>query len=72
GSEPLLPTLAGLPTLVLAGDSDSLTPPDQARAMAQAIPGARFAVIPRAGHLTPVEQPEQVLAQLRDFLKSIG
>ena len=71
-SEPLLPTLAGLPTLVLAGDSDSLTPPDQARAMAQAIPGARFAVIPRAGHLTPVEQPEQVLAQLRDFLKSIG
>jgi YbgC/YbaW family acyl-CoA thioester hydrolase len=72
GSEPLLPTLAGLPTLVLAGDSDSLTPPDQARAMAQAIPGARFAVISRAGHLTPVEQPEQVLAQLRDFLKSIG
>jgi 3-oxoadipate enol-lactonase len=71
-SEPLLPSLAGLPTLVLSGDSDSLTPPDQARAMAQAIPGARFAVIPGAGHLTPVEQPALVLAQLRDFLQSIG
>jgi 3-oxoadipate enol-lactonase len=72
GSEPLLPALAGLPTLVVAGDSDSLPPPDQARAMAQAIPGARFALIPGAGHLPPVEQPDRVLTQLRDFLKSIG
>jgi pimeloyl-ACP methyl ester carboxylesterase len=72
GSEPLLPSLAGLPVLVLTGDADSLTPPDQARAMAQAIPGARFALIPGAGHLTPVERPELVLTELREFLQSIG
>ncbi len=71
-SQPLLSSLAGLPTLLLAGDSDSLTPPDRARAMAQAIPGARLGIIPDAGHLTPVEQPDLVLAQLRDFLKSVG
>src|SRR3954452_11173544 len=41
GSESLLPTLAGLPTLILAGEADSIVPPDQARAMAQLIPGAR-------------------------------
>jgi pimeloyl-ACP methyl ester carboxylesterase len=40
--------------------------------MAQAIPGARLAVIPRAGHLSPVEQPDAVLAQLREFLESVG
>jgi pimeloyl-ACP methyl ester carboxylesterase len=40
--------------------------------MAQAIPGARFALIPGAGHLTPVEQPELVLTELREFLQSIG
>jgi YbgC/YbaW family acyl-CoA thioester hydrolase len=71
-SEPLLATLGGLPTLVLVGETDSVTPPETAKAMAQAIPGARLAVIPRAGHLSPVEQPDAVLAQLREFLESVG
>ena len=57
-SESLLPTLAGVPTLVVVGEADILTPPDQARAMAAAIPGARLAVIPGAGHLPPMEQPD--------------
>jgi 3-oxoadipate enol-lactonase len=72
GSESLLPSLAGLPTLVMVGEADPVTPPDRARAMAQIIPGARLAIIPGAGHLPPVEQPEAVLTQLRDFLKSLG
>jgi 3-oxoadipate enol-lactonase len=71
-SESLLPTLAGLATLVMAGESDSVTPPDQAQAMAQAIPGARFALIRGAGHLGPVEQPGQVTERLREFLQSLG
>jgi 3-oxoadipate enol-lactonase len=71
-SESLLPRLAGLPTLVLVGEADGLTPPDQARAMAQAIPGARLAVIPGAGHLPPVEQPAATTEALREFLRSLG
>jgi pimeloyl-ACP methyl ester carboxylesterase len=71
-SESLLPTLAGLPTLVLVGEADSLTPPDQARAMAQVIPGARLAVIPGAGHIPPVEQPAATTEVLREFLRSLG
>jgi pimeloyl-ACP methyl ester carboxylesterase len=71
-SESLLPTLAGLPTLVVAGEADGLTPPDQARTMAQAIPGARLVIIPGAGHLPPIEQPAATTACLRDFLGSIS
>ena len=72
GSETLLPSLAGLPTLVIAGESDTLTPPDQARAMAKAIPGAQLALIPGAGHLPPLEQPAEITKRLREFLQSIG
>lgn len=57
-STPLLPTLAGLPTLVVVGAEDALTPPRDAEALARGIPGARLAVIPGAGHLAPLEQPE--------------
>ena len=71
-SEPLLATLGGLPTLVMVGESDSVTPPETAKVMAQAILGARLAVIPGAGHLSPVEQPDAVLTQLREFLKAVG
>jgi pimeloyl-ACP methyl ester carboxylesterase len=68
----LLSTLAGVPTLVVVGEADILTPPDQARAMAEAIPGGRLALIPGAGHLPPMEQPEATTASLREFLSSLG
>ncbi|MEP7226236.1 MAG: alpha/beta fold hydrolase [Gemmatimonadales bacterium] len=71
-SESLLPTLAGVPTLVVVGEADALTPPDQGKAMAAAIPGARLAVIPGAGHLPSVEQPVATTARLREFLTSLG
>jgi 3-oxoadipate enol-lactonase len=72
GSEALLPTLATIPTLVIVGADDTLTPPDQARAMAHAIPGARLEIIGQAGHLPPVEQPGPVTKRLREFLTAIG
>ena len=71
GSESLLSTLDGIPTLVVVGAADLLTPPDQARAMAEAIPGARLAIIQGAGHLPPVEQPVATTESLREFLRSL-
>ena len=71
GSESLLPTLAGIPTLVMVGAADILTPPEQARAMAEAIPGAQLAIVPGAGHLPPVEQPAATTENLREFLRSL-
>ena len=50
----------------------SLTPPDAARRMAAAIPGARLVVIPGAGHLPPLERPCETTAAIRDFLACSG
>lgn len=56
------------PTLVLAGDGDRLTPPEMGRAIAARIPGARFAVVPGAGHLSNIEAPAMFNALVDEFL----
>ncbi|SRR6266487_1818799 len=66
----LLPGIT-FPTLVIVGEQDSLTPPDVAQDYASKIPGAQFAVIPHAGHLSNLEQPELFLQVFRGFLGSI-
>jgi len=62
----LLATIT-VPTLVLVGQEDRLTPPTVAEAMATLIPGSALVTVPGAGHLTPVEAPEQVNDALREF-----
>lgn len=57
-----------VPTLVLVGDKDALTPPDRAREMAEAIPNARLIVIPDCGHASTLEQPQAVTQALLDWL----
>lgn len=67
------PTLAEIdvPTLIVVGEHDALTPPADARTMHEGIPGSRLAVIPDAGHMVPVEQPEAFSGMLRDFLAEL-
>jgi pimeloyl-ACP methyl ester carboxylesterase len=67
------PLLGGInvPTLVVAGEEDKITPAEGMRAMAQAIPGAQFAAIPAAGHLAPLEQPLATSRTLADFLEGL-
>jgi pimeloyl-ACP methyl ester carboxylesterase len=60
-----------LPTLAIVGEEDALSPVDEMRGMAEAIAGAQLAVIPAAGHLSPVEQPELVSAALKSFLERL-
>jgi len=72
GSESLLPMLTDVPTLIVVGEADVLTPPALARTMAKSIPGARLAIIPDAGHLPPLEQPEATTDRLKEFLRSLG
>ena len=57
-----------VPALVVAGEADGITAPAYGRAFAGLIPNARFAVIPEAGHLPHIEQPERFMQILDDFL----
>jgi len=69
-AEDLLPQVR-VPTLVIAGSRDTFTPPEVSMAMAESIPGARLALIPGGSHILPLEEREQLLATLRDFLGSL-
>jgi len=60
----------GCPTLVLVGDGDQLTPPELSVELAGAIPGARLVVVAGSGHLTPLDQPEEVTKALVEWLEA--
>ena len=60
-----------VPTLVVVGDQDQLTPPKVARAMAAAVSGAELVVLRNAGHLANIEQPVLFNRVLEDFLTAL-
>lgn len=68
---PLLRTLATVPTLLLIGECDARTPRASMQAMADRIAGARFEVVPDAGHLPPLENPAAVISRLSVFLDEL-
>ncbi len=57
-----------VPTLVVVGAEDRAQPPAQSEAIARAIPGAKLAVIPAAGHLSALERPREFNEQMLAFL----
>lgn len=59
------------PSLIIVGEDDAITPVADARRMAEAIPGARLAVVPGAGHLSPMEQPAAVNEAIAEFLGAL-
>ncbi len=61
-----------IPTLVVVGELDVITPPAESELMAQSIPGASLAVIPGAGHMAPLECPELVNPVILDFLAKVS
>lgn len=67
-------TLRGLkvPALVMVGDEDTLATEDEARAMADALPNAELLVIPRAGHLCAVEQPDLFNQAVAEFAAALA
>ncbi|MBA3731635.1 MAG: alpha/beta fold hydrolase [Gammaproteobacteria bacterium] len=67
-SRPLLPEIR-CSTLVLCGREDALTPPEVAGEMVDKIPNSRLVIIEECGHLSAIEQPEQVTAAMRAWLK---
>ncbi len=63
----LLPAIR-CPTLICAGDEDSLRSIDTHREMAALIPNSRLAVLENCGHMTAMEEPGVVTALMRDWL----
>jgi pimeloyl-ACP methyl ester carboxylesterase len=70
-SRDVLSRFAG-PCLVVVGEHDVITPIDRARAMADLVQGASLKIIPNAGHLPNLEQPQAFGAALEAFAEGLG
>ncbi len=57
-----------VPTLVVCGEFDQATPPALNRQIADKVPGACYIELPSCGHCPPLEQPEQFLAAIKEFV----
>lgn len=57
-----------IPTLILVGKKDVLTPPEVMENIAKKIKGSNYYIVPKAGHMTPLENPEYVNAKIEKFL----
>lgn len=64
-----LKVLLGIPTLIVCGDADVMTPLEHSRAMADELPDARLLVVPDGGHLALMEFPEIVTPALATLLE---
>jgi 3-oxoadipate enol-lactonase len=60
-----------VPTLLIAGEEDTNAPLKTMTRMAEAIPGARLEVLPRIGHLAPLECPDRYADIVRRFLAEL-
>ncbi len=61
-----------VPTLILCGDQDVSTPPEKSEDLHRRIKGSKYIVIPNAGHMSSVEQPEAVTTALDEFISSVS
>jgi 3-oxoadipate enol-lactonase len=70
-STPILPTI-DVPTTIVVGSADAMTPPPMSEAMAGAIPSAELVVLEGAGHLSNLQDPEGFLSALRKLAARVG
>jgi 3-oxoadipate enol-lactonase len=68
-----VPTLSqiDLPALVVVGEQDAITPIECAKVMHDGIKGSRLEIVPNAGHMTPVETPDELANILRSFWTTV-
>lgn len=59
------------PTLIIAGEEDVATPPSKSELMRDLIPGARYELLPKVGHLSTIESPDLVNPLLQNFIKEV-
>ncbi len=59
-----------IPSLFVCGEVDRFTPPEQMKKYAYEVSNSKFVVVPKAGHMSPVENPEFVAEAIHNFLSS--
>ena len=62
----------GSPALVIVGQGDAISPVAEMQAISKAVPNAEFKIIPQAGHMAPLEQPQAVNEAIERFLQQNG
>ena len=65
-------TTVNVPAVVIVGEEDAITPVVVAQELARRLPDARLSIVPRAGHMAPMEAPEAVNAALLDLVRRTG
>ena len=66
-SSDLLPKI-NVPTLIIVGDQDAITPPAESRSMAAIIPNTKLVEVSGAGHISNLENPDEFNHAIHDFL----
>jgi pimeloyl-ACP methyl ester carboxylesterase len=61
-----------VPVLVVVGEADRITPPSDAEAMADALADARLVRVAGAGHLSPLERPDEISDVLLGFVREVA
>ena len=67
----VLGPLKTVPTVIVVGEDDVLTPPSHSRIIADALPDAEFVEVPGSGHMVMMEAPEAVTDQLRKLISRV-
>jgi pimeloyl-ACP methyl ester carboxylesterase len=65
-----VPALAGIPTAIICGDKDRLTPIDRSQAIADVLPDAEFVIAEGSGHMAMMEDPTLTNDALRRMLQT--
>ncbi len=60
-----------IPSLVVCGELDSITSPESMKNFASKIPNSLFEVVPKAGHMAPIEKPEIVNQIINNFINNL-
>ncbi|HUK51401.1 MAG TPA: alpha/beta fold hydrolase [Terriglobales bacterium] len=68
---PSLPRIQ-VPTLILVGEQDKITPPDLSKKMHALIKNSKLQILPNAAHLSNLEEPEEFNEHILDFLKKVN
>jgi len=60
-----------IPVLLLAGEFDTMTPPEMMKQIGEKIKNSKFKIVPNSGHMSPIENPDFVNSEIEDFILQI-